>query len=181
MHVSADTAIDDAFPRGTGRLSAAYWWGIAGVGALLVNAVVQLGGRGLETMRAGLGPVEWLALLALTVAFVWGEGVRALGQRWVPGVVARAAELRPRSPRWHRILAPLYAMSLIGAGRRAAARAWLGVTLIVLAVLLVRALPEPWRGIVDVAVAAALLWGVIAMARQAVAAARRPEAEAQSP
>jgi hypothetical protein len=100
---------------------------------------------------------------------VWGEGVRALERRWVPGVLARAALLGPAAPLRHRLLAPLYAMSLVGAPRRTLARAWLGVVLIVLAVFVVRALPEPWRGIVDTAVALALLWGLIAIVRQAAA------------
>ena len=42
------------------------------------------------------------------------------------------------------------------------------VPLIVLAVFVVRALPEPWRGIVDAAVAAALLVGLWAIVRGAL-------------
>jgi hypothetical protein len=64
-------------------------------------------------------------------------------------------------------------MSLVGAPRRTLARAWLGVALIVLAVLVVRSLPEPWRGIVDAAVAAALLVGLFAIVRGAFVGRRR--------
>lgn len=150
-------------------MKAAYWWAIVGVAALFVEAIVQLGRRGLATVRAGLEPLEWVALAALVVAFVWGEGVRALDRRWVPAVVARASELPGEARPRDRALAPLYAMSLIGAERQVLARAWVGVLLIIAAVLAVRALPEPWRGIIDLAVALALLWGLIAIARQAVA------------
>ena len=117
-------------------------------------------------MRGGLDPVEWVAFLLLAAAFVYGEGVRALGRRWVPAVVARARELGPQSPLWQRVLAPLYAMSLVGASRVVLARAWVGVALIVLAVLVVRALPDPWRGIVDGAVALALSWGLVVIVRR---------------
>lgn len=150
-------------------MRAAYWWAIVGVVALFVEAIVQLARRGVATVRAGLEPIEWLMLAALVVAFVWGEGVNALERRWVPRVVTRAAELRSGGRTIDRALAPIYAMSLIGAERKVLARAWVGVLLIVAAVLLVRALPEPWRGIIDLAVALALSWGLFAIVRQAVA------------
>jgi hypothetical protein len=61
------------------------------------------------------------------------------------------------------VLAPLYAVSLIGAPARTLARAAVGVAMIVVCVLLVRELPAPWRGIVDGAVAVALTWGLVAL------------------
>ncbi len=54
-------------------------------------------------------------------------------------------------------------------------RAWLGVALIVLAVLVVRGMPTPWRGIVDAAVAAALSSGLCAILAQVRAATRRSQ------
>lgn len=146
-----------------------YWWGVGGVAALFTQAILQLGRRGILTLRAGLDPLEWLVLIALAAALLWGEGVLALDRKWVPRMVARAARLDARSRPIDRALAPLYAMSLIGASRGTLARAWLGVALVVAAVLAVRALAEPWRGLVDLAVALALLWGLIAIVRQGIA------------
>lgn len=137
---------------------------MTGVAALFAKACYQLGRRGVLTLQAGLEPLEWLALALLMVVFVYGEGERALGRRWVPRMVARARELGPRSPASHRILAPLYAMSLIGAPARTLARAWIGLALVVLAVVIVRHFAEPWRGIVDLAVVGALAWGLVRMA-----------------
>ena len=142
---------------------------MTGVAAIFVEAIVQLARRGVATLNDGLGPLEWLAFVLLLVAFVYGEGWRALARRWVPAVLARTRQLGVGSPLPYRLLAPLYAMSLIGASARILARAWLGVALIVLAVIVVRALPEPWRGIVDAAVAAALLVGLWAIVRGALA------------
>ena len=146
---------------------------MAGVAALFVDAVVQLGRRGIVTLRGGLAPLEWVAFAVLLIAFVYGEGVRALARRWVPATVARGFELDARSPLVWKILAPLYAMGLVGAPGRALVRAWGGVALIVVAVLVVRALPEPWRGIVDFAVAGALLVGLGAIVVHALERARR--------
>jgi hypothetical protein len=57
-------------------------------------------------------------------------------------------------------------MSLIGAGKNDFIRGWLLTTGIVGAVLIVRTLPDPWRGIVDFAVGAALAWGLVAILRR---------------
>ena len=135
----------------------ARWWGLIGVALVFVQAVMGLGARGVAEIRSGLSPFEWTALVLLTVVFVYGEGVRALQRRWVPHLLNRLQDL-PREPLIHRILAPLYGMSLIGAPRRTLAFAWGGVAGIILAVLVVSRFPAPWRGITDFAVAAALAW-----------------------
>lgn len=143
------------------------WWAVGGIVITFATAIFRLGERGYATIRAGLGPAEWLALLFLTIALVYGEGIRALSRRWVPFVIDRAAALRTEPRLFHRLVGPLYAMGLVGAPRRTALRAWAGVFAIAAAVLIVRALPEPWRGMIDFAVAAALVCGLLAILVQA--------------
>lgn len=104
----------------------------------------------------------------IALAFAYGEGVRALARRWVPMVDRRARALGPGSARRHRAFAPLYAMGLVGASRGLTARAWIGLALVVTAVFIVRAMPEPWRGIIDLSVAIALSIGILALARLAL-------------
>ena len=58
-------------------------------------------------------------------------------------------------------------MSLVGGPAKRIIRAWLGTAAIVVAVVAVRALPDPWRGVVDFAVAAALGWGLACIVRRA--------------
>lgn len=153
-------------------------WAVVGIIALFIEAAWRLAVRGVITMRAGLEPVEWVILVVLTTAFVWGEGVRALQRRWIPGVYRRIEELRDEKRVLYGVLAPLYAMSLIGAPRGTLARAWLGVVLIVAAVFIVRALPEPWRGIIDIGVAAALTWGLLVLLYHGRLLFQRPNTEA---
>lgn len=138
-------------------------WAVAGVVFLFGEAAWRLGMRGLATVRGGLSTFEWIALILLTAVFVYGEGYRALQRKWVPYVLARVARLRTERFLPWRIGAPFYAMSLIGPTRRTALRAWAGVAAIITAVLIVSRFPEPWRGIVDIAVAAALVWGAVAL------------------
>ena len=142
---------------------AAVCWALLGVVLLFATSIVQLGARGIATIRSGLDPAEWLALPVLTALFVYGEGMRGLQRRWVPAVLRRIAELPATRRAWYRLLSPLYAMSLVGAPKRTLWRAWAGVAAIVAAVLVVRSLPEPWRGMTDLAVAAALTWGLVAI------------------
>ena len=145
---------------------AAALWALVGSGLVFLQAVVALGARGVATVRAGLEPTEWWALGVLTAAFVYGEGILALERRFIPALVRRAGRLRTVRHTGMRLLAPLYAFSLVGAPLATLVRAWAGVAAIVVAVVAVRALPEPWRGIVDLAVAAALAWALVALVRQ---------------
>lgn len=147
---------------------AAVWWALLGLVLLFANAVVQLGARGITTIRGGLDPAEWFGLAALTVLFIYGEGVRGLQRRWIPAVLRRIAELRTEPRVSLRLLAPLHAMFLVAAPRGTLWRAWAGVAAIVAAVLIVRSLPEPWRGITDFAVAAALAWGLVVILAGAI-------------
>lgn len=160
---------DEPETRG-GRAAAV--WALVGSGLILGHAAADLARRGVATVSGGLGAGEWVALVALTAAFVYGEGVLALERRFIPHVVERARRLRFERGILVRLLAPLYAFSLVAAPALSLLRAWAGVALIALAVVAVRALPEPWRGIVDVAVAAALAWSVVALVRQAPRALR---------
>ncbi len=159
----SEAAVGDDCSRGS---SVATGWAMIGVSILFASATYRMGSRGIATMQGGLSAGEWVALVLLTLAFVYGEGFRALDRRWVPGLVQRARRLRREGGTLLRVLAPLYGLSLIGVDRRKLVRAWAGTTAIVLAVLLVRSLPEPWRGITDFAVAAALAWGLVAILRR---------------
>jgi len=142
-------------------------WALLGVSALFGSAVFRLGSRGVATLQAGLDAFHLGALVVLVVVFVYGEGVRAIQQRYAPHLLGRVSRVS-RERRWiFRLLAPLYAMSLVGAERRSLLRAWGGVSAIVGAILLLRVTPEPWRGIVDLAVALALAWGLGAILTKA--------------
>lgn len=148
-------------------MNPAFAWAVAGLVLLLGSAVFRLGGRGIEAIAGGLTPLEWLALLLVTVVFVVGEGYFALARKWVPRTLGRAAGLRSESRLLPRLLAPFHAMGLVFVPWRTALRHWAGVAAIIVAVLIVRAFPDPWRGIVDFAVAAALAVGVIALLARA--------------
>ena len=138
-------------------------WAVGGVALTFVEAIARLGHRGWGAVETGLTGPQWLALVGATLVLGYFEGYRALHLRFAPDVVAHALELAagPRTAR--SLLAPLYATSLLGAERGVIVRAWLAVAAIASSVVVVRGLPDPWRGIVDLAVASALAWGLVAL------------------
>lgn len=138
-------------------------WGTLGIAATFVEAIVRLAIRAGAQLSGEVSPAQWLALAALVVAMAYIEGYRALQRRFAPSVVARAMEAADSGRTAWAVLAPLYAISLIGAPGRAIARSAFGVTMIGVSVHLVRVLPAPWRGIVDAAVGVALVWGLVAL------------------
>lgn len=141
-------------------------WALIGVSTLFAWAVYRLGSRGIETVQGGLRAGEWVVLGVLVVAFGIGEGFVALERRWVPQLVERARRLRHDRRLVMRVLAPFYGMALIGTRPEELLRGRLGTGAIVCAILLVRTFPEPWRGIVDLSVAVALAWGLVAILRR---------------
>src|SRR5690606_29101549 len=92
--------------------------------------------------------------------------------KWVPLVLVRIESLRDRQPWRYRAGAPLFAMGLMGPPAKGRLLAWLGVVAIIAAVLIVSRFPDPWRGIVDTGVAAALIWGAAALVIGAVCGTR---------
>jgi hypothetical protein len=152
-------------------------FGLALFGFTLAEATFRLGERALETLHEGMSLPQY-ALFALSViAFGYGEGYRALHRRFVPHVIARAIELAKSDNRGVRgfLIAPLYVLDLVQTTPRALRVAWLSIALIVLAVVLVRELPDPYRGIVDGGVAVALSIGLMSLLFNYVVAVRKKQ------
>lgn len=149
-------------------------FGLFVVAFTLAEASVRLGARALTTVHAGLSLQEYALLLLSIAAFGYGEGYRALHRRFVPHVIERAIALAKSDLGGLRGLAlsPLYVLCMVHAERRVLAKAWLSVALIVCAVLVVKALPEPYRGIIDAGVAVALGIGLGSLILGYVAAVR---------
>jgi hypothetical protein len=75
----------------------------------------------------------------------------------------RALYLRQHPKPLHLILAPLFCMAYFHATRR---RQTVSISLtagIIVLVLAVHRLPQPWRGIVDAGVVIGLAWGVVSL------------------
>lgn len=138
-------------------------WGLAGVILFIGWAVVRLTPVAFEAWGMPWGVLEWLVAVVWLIFMLVGEGYRGFQRGFAPRVAARARYLRDH-PRWlHVGLAPLFCMGFIYATRRRKIVSVAVTSGIVVLILLVRMLPQPWRGIVDLGVIAGLGWGMLAI------------------
>ncbi len=163
-------------PASTSRWPAV--WGLVGVLLLLLDGVYRLVPIAWDALRwPALTTTHWAFLVAWTVFAAVTEGHQTFRKRFAPRVARRMRELMTTPNATHRIVAPLYCMSLVGDEPR---RMWIQrglVVFIVGLVVLVKRMPQPWRGLVDAGVVVALTWGAVEVLLQGMAALReKPEA-----
>ena len=121
-------------------------WGIAGVLALLGNAIYRLTPYALELANLRLDAVQITVLVGWVVFNAYAEGYRAFHRMFSPRVVARARTL-DNAPWLHKLLAPIYCMGLFHATRKRLLVSWTVTLAIIGIVIVVRALAQPWRGL----------------------------------
>lgn len=139
-------------------------WGIAGVLALLGQAIVRLAPLALEPLRDhSMSTPQWGLYAAWTLFNAYAEGYRGFQKAFAPRVVARAVHLGHHPRPLHVLLAPMFCMAMFHAKKKNLILAWGLLTGIILLVTAVRMLPQPWRGIVDGGVVVGLLWGVVSI------------------
>jgi hypothetical protein len=141
----------------------AFLWGVLGVVVVVAQPLVRLTPWVVEAIAGGLSLAQWAVLAAWVVLNAHAEGYRGFHLRFSPRVIARARYLaaHPR-PSWV-LVAPLFCMSLLHASRRGL---WIArglVVGIVVLVLVIRQLPQPWRGIVDAGVVVGLALGLASL------------------
>jgi hypothetical protein len=135
-------------------------WGVGGILALLLFAIVRLGGVALELNAHTLASWQWGVMLGWIGYMVWAEGYKGFHLAFAPRVVVRASYLADNPRLSHVLLAPLFCMGYIHATQRRRLMS-IGLTgMIICFVLVVRMLPQPWRGLVDAGVVAGLVFGV---------------------
>ncbi len=148
-------------------------WGIFGFAALLVSAIVRLSPLALEPIRGGQLEPWQVALYAASIVFMlYTEAWRGFHLRLAPRVVARARALSSRQLSRYWWVAPLFCMSIVYAPRRQKIKKLGFYVAIVTLIVMVKHLPQPWRGIVDAGVCVGLAAGVLSILYFFVRAAR---------
>lgn len=148
-------------------------WGLGGVLLLLSSAFFRLSPLTAEALSMELTAVHW-AFLSFWLPFMaYSEGYKGFQLKFSPRVVARAWHLS-RAPRpLHLLFAPVFCMGYFHASRRRKITSWAISVGIVGLVALVKLLPQPWRGLVDLGVLLGLGWGALAIVILAIQALRR--------
>jgi len=148
----------------TFREKAIALWGVLWVTALLSQAIVRLLPRAIEPWTEGRMSVLQMALyVGVVVVMAYSEGYRAFQLRFSPRVVSRAVHLGKNPKPLHVALALFFCMSLFHSTKRQKTVSWFFVFGIIILVVLVRQLSQPWRGIIDGGVVVGLGWGVAAI------------------
>jgi hypothetical protein len=147
-----------SFTGGIGAL-----WGLAGVLLLLGSAVWRLSPIALDAFSLSFSWHHWASLTIIVLGMAYAEGYRGFQKAFSPRVGARARYLRDHPRAAHVLLAPFFCMGYFHATKR---RKITSITLtlgIIVLVILVRMVPQPWRGIIDAGVVVGLAWGVLSV------------------
>ncbi len=137
-------------------------WGLAGVVVLLVSAVWRLM-PGWNEAGVDHGAQTYIALGLLLPTMLYIEGYRGFYRGFAPRVVSRSKALADLKSWPYQLLAPLFCMGFIGSYQRRKVIVWIITMAIVGLVVWVKGLPQPWRWVIDLSVAVALLAGVLSV------------------
>jgi hypothetical protein len=131
---------------------------------LLLQALWRLTPLALEPItRDMLSPLQVLSYAAWVAFNAYAEGYRAFHLAWSPRVVTRAWHLAEKPRPLYVVFAPFVAMGLLYATRRRLIVSWSFVVAIAAAIITLRYVPQPYRGIVDGGVVVGLTLGLLSL------------------
>jgi hypothetical protein len=139
-------------------------WGVIGVALVILYPILSLYSYAIEAVLGGMDVLQWIVFVANVVFMAWSEGYRGFQLRFSPRVASRALYLYQNSTSLGtRLLAPFFCVGYFKASRRSMTLAWVGTLAIIILVLLVNQLSQPWRGIIDAGVVVGLTWGLASL------------------
>jgi hypothetical protein len=139
-------------------------WGILGVILLLVSALYRLAPIAWVPIRDGmLTTFHWVVVVIWTLISAHAEGYKGFQKKFSPRTVARAVYLGHHPTPLRAILAPFFCMGLFDATKKVFITAWAVTIGVIILVIIIRALDQPWRGIIDIGVVVGLGWGLASL------------------
>lgn len=138
-------------------------WGLTGLALMLVFAILRLFPYVVEAMSLQLAWYHWLALFVNILFMAYSEGYKGFQQGFSPRVAARARHLQLNPRPLPVLLGPLFCASYFDSPPRRKLSILIVTSAIVLLIVLVSHLSQPWRGIVDAGVIVGLGWGVLTL------------------
>jgi hypothetical protein len=138
-------------------------WGIGGLSLLFGSALYRLYPYSQDLCGMSFQWFHWAALVASLVFMGYAEGYKGFHLKFSPRCAARALYLK-NNPTFMRVLfAPFFCMGYFHATKKRKIVAYALTLMIVLLIVLVRKLNQPWRGIVDAGVLLGLGWGLVSV------------------
>ena len=138
-------------------------WGIGGLSLLFGSALFRLYPYAEELCGMAFEWFHWVALAASLLFMGYAEGYKGFHLKFSPRCAARALYLK-NNPTVVRILfAPFFCMGYFHATRKRKIVSYSLTLMIILLIVFVRKLDQPWRGIVDAGVVLGLGWGLVSV------------------
>ncbi len=138
-------------------------WGLFGVILLLGSATYRLFPLAVDAFSYPLKWYHLISLIVIVLGMAYAEGYRGFQKGFSPRVAARARYLRDEPSPVLVLLAPFFCMGYFHATKRRKITS-ISLTLgIILLIVLVRFIAQPWRGIIDAGVVVGLVWGIVSL------------------
>jgi len=138
-------------------------WGFAGAFALIGFAVWRLTPLAVNALEYQLTIIQWIALIANVLFMAYSEGYKGFQLAFAPRVAARSLHLSQHPTLARVVFAPFFVIGYFDATRRRMIASYLLTIMIIVLIILVHQLQQPWRGIVDAGVVIGLGWGLVSM------------------
>lgn len=130
---------------------------------LLGSAVCRLAPLAMDAFSYEFQWYHSFSLGAVVLFMAYAEGYRGFHKRFSPRVAARARYLKNHPKASHVLFAPFFCMSYFYAPRKRKITSISLTAGIIVLIILVRLVPQPWRGIIDAGVVIGLAWGIISI------------------
>ena len=136
-------------------------WGTGGILLIVGYAAIRLTYPASEAFTYDFQWYHWGLLAANTAVVIYAKAYRGFQKGLSPRIAARVRYLR-ENPTLPRVaLAPLFCLGYFHIARRKQISIVTLTVVMVVLILLVRLLGQPWRGIIDLGIVAGLAWGFI--------------------
>lgn len=138
-------------------------WGLTGISLLLGMAIFRLSPYMLEILGQSPTPLHWyhwLALLANILFMAYSEGYRGFQKNFSPRFAARLRHLKEHPTVLHVAFSPLFCMGYFYTTPKRQIATLVLTGAIILLILMVQFIAQPWRGILDSGVVVGLIWGL---------------------
>jgi hypothetical protein len=140
----------------------AAFWGIGGFLLMLIYAVIRLYPKSVAAFDFTFSWYHWLAFAVNILFMAYSEGYKGFQNSYSPRVAARTKYLLHHAKPYQLVLAPLFCMGFFDAPKRRIVSAVILTVMIIILIIFVQRLPQPWRGILDAGVVVGLSWGIVA-------------------
>ena len=138
-------------------------WGLIGLSFIFGRGLFCLYPFVEELPEMSFEWIHWTALVLSLLFMGYAEGYKGFHLKFSPRAAARARYLQFNPTPVRLLLAPFFCMGFFHATRKRKILAFSLTAMIVLLIVLVRQLPQPWRGIIDAGVLLGLGWGLVSV------------------